>query len=108
QAGGALLCGGNHSPGLRVGPALGRLIGPQDEPQVGESAVAVLSYEYWQSSLGADPGVVGQTLVVNGQTLTIIGVAPKGFAGTTFGWNPSVFVPLTMRSLMEANGPRTD
>ena len=68
----------------------------------------MLSYEYWQSSLGGDPSVVGQTLVVNGQPLTIVGVAPDGFSGTTFGWNPSVFVPLTMRWLMESNVPRSD
>ena len=40
---------------------------------------------------------------MNGQTLTIVGVAPEGFAGTTSGWNPSVFLPLTMRARMEAN-----
>ncbi len=108
QSSRALLVSGSYFPALRVQPALGRMIGPQDEPAVGESAVAVLSYEYWQSSLGADPNVVEQTLVVNGQTLTIVGVAPDGFSGTTFGWNPSVFVPLTMRWLMESNAPRSD
>ncbi len=108
QSSRALLVSGSYFPALRVRPALGRLLGPQDEPQVGESAVAVLSYEYWQSSLGGDPSIVGQTLVVNGQPLTIVGVAPDGFSGTTFGWNPSVFVPLTLRWLMESNVPRSD
>jgi predicted permease len=108
QSSRALLVSGAYFSALRVRPALGRLLGPQDEPQVGESAVAVLSYEYWQSSLGGDPSVVGQALVVNGQTLTIVGVAPDGFSGTTFGWNPSVFVPLTLRGLMESNAPRSD
>ncbi|HET8696127.1 MAG TPA: ABC transporter permease, partial [Gammaproteobacteria bacterium] len=104
----ALLVSGGYFPALRVRPALGRLLGPQDEPSVGESPVAVVSYDYWQSSLGGDPNVVGQTLVVNGQSLTIVGVAPHGFSGTTFGWRPAVFVPLTLRWLMESNVPRSD
>ena len=81
--------------GLRA--ALGRLIGPQDEPSLDEARVAVLSHEYWRSELGGDPGVIGRALTVNGQALTIIGVAPAGFSGTVFGVRPQAFVPLTMR-----------
>jgi predicted permease len=108
QSGRALLVSGGYFPALRIRPAFGRLIGPNDDAHVGESAVAVLSYDYWQSALGADPNVIGRTLVVNGQTLTIVGVAPDGFSGTTFGWRPSVFVPLTMRWRMESNVPPSD
>src|SRR5262245_46215463 len=103
QSSQALLVSGRYFSTLRVAPFLGRLIGPQDDARIGECAVAVLSHRYWQSSLGANPDVVGRNLVVNGQTLTIVGVAPEGFAGTTTGWNPNVFVPLTMRGQMEAN-----
>lgn len=56
----------------------------------------MLSYSYWQTNLGADPGVLDQTVVVNGQPLTIVGVAPRGFEGTTLGAQPDVFVPLAM------------
>ena len=86
---------------LQLTPALGRLIGPQDEPRVGEGHVAVLSYDYWQNNLDGDPEVVGDILTVNGQPLTVIGVAPEGFSGTSLGQRPQVFVPLTMRWLME-------
>jgi predicted permease len=101
-----LLVSGGYFAALRVQPVLGRLLGPQDEPQLGESAVVVLSHDYWQSSLGADPNVVGQTLTVNGQALTIVGVAPAGFSGTTFGLRPRIFVPLTMRWVLEPTTPR--
>ena len=47
------------------------------------------------------PTVLNETLVVNGQAMTIVGVAPRGFNGTTLGNNPDVFVPLTMRGLMQ-------
>ena len=93
---GALVSGGYFAT-LALRPALGRLIGPQDEPSLGESAVVVLSHDYWQNQFGGDPSVVDQTLVVNGQTLTIIGVAPAGFSGVVVGQRPQVFVPLTLR-----------
>jgi len=39
--------------------------------------VTVLSYAFWENSLGADPAVLGKEITVNGQHLTIIGVAPR-------------------------------
>lgn len=98
-----LLVSGSYFPTLGLSPALGRLIGPQDDAQSGESAVVVLSHDYWSSQFAADENVVGRTLTVNGRALTIIGVAPEGFAGTTIGVRPKVFVPVTLRGLMEPN-----
>jgi predicted permease len=92
---GALVSGSFFSV-LNLEPTLGRLIGPQDEPRVGESAVVVLSYDYWQSQLGGDPSVIGETLTINGRALEIIGVAAAGFTGMTLGVRPQVFVPVTM------------
>ncbi len=101
-----LLVSGGYFSTLNLTPAQGRLIGSQDESQLGESAVVVLSYDYWSSQFGADENVVGRALIVNGQTLTIVGVAPEGFAGTTIGVRPKVFVPLTLRGLMVPNAAR--
>jgi predicted permease len=95
-SGRGVLVSGSYFSTLNLQPALGRLIGPQDEPRIGESAVAVLSHAYWQSQVGGDPNVIGETLTVNGQVLEIIGVAPAGFAGPTLGVHPQVFVPLTL------------
>ncbi|MEX2124638.1 MAG: ABC transporter permease [Woeseia sp.] len=92
---------GNYFAVLQLVPALGRLIGPQDEPKVDEGRVVVLSYDYWQNNFGGDAAVLGEILTVNGQPLTVIGVAPEGFSGITIGQRPQVFVPLTMRWLME-------
>jgi predicted permease len=44
--------------------------------------------------------VLNRTLVVNGYPLTIVGVAPRGFEGTTFGDRPDVFAPLSMRGVL--------
>jgi putative ABC transport system permease protein len=94
------LVSGSYFSVLNLQPALGRLIGQEDEPRVDESPVVVLSYDFWQSRFGSDPSVLGETLVVNGQALEIIGVAPEGFTGTTLGTRALVFVPLSLRWLM--------
>jgi predicted permease len=101
QAGTGALVSGSYFDVLRVRPALGRLIGMQDEPAFGESPVVVLGYDYWQNVLGGDRNILGDTLIVNNQVLTVIGVAPEGFDGAMNGSSPDVFVPLTLRSLMQ-------
>jgi putative ABC transport system permease protein len=96
-----LLVSGSYFPVLELQPALGRLLNANDDQLVGESRVVVLSYDYWASRFGDDPSVLNKQLIVNGQSLTIVGVAPKGFNGTTMGLRPDVFVPMTLRSLLE-------
>ena len=99
--GSGLLVSGSYFPLLGVRPALGRLLSPEDDRTIGGHFVAVLSHRYWQSRLGADPDVLNKAIVVNGHPLTIVGVAARGFDGTTLGDQPSVFVPLTMRGQMQ-------
>jgi Acidobacterial duplicated orphan permease len=100
-SGDGMLVSGSYFPVLGLKPALGRLFTPADDRNVGANYVAVLSYDYWQSRLGARKSVVGEPIIINGQTMTIIGVAPRDFDGTTLGSRPQVFVPITMRGLME-------
>lgn len=95
--GAGMLVSGSYFPTLQLNPVIGRLIGPNDDAVVNSGFVAVLSYAYWQSHFASDPGVIGQTIVVNGQTLEIIGVAPRDFYGTTLGDTPLVFAPITAR-----------
>jgi predicted permease len=101
-----LLVSGSYFPVLGLAPALGRLIGPGDDPAPGESHVVVLSHRYWQTRFGSNPNVINQTMIVNGRTMTIVGVAPAGFDGTTIGAEPKVFVPLTMRAEMQPSWNR--
>jgi len=95
-----MLVSGSYFQVLQVQPALGRLFDSSDDRLVGEAPVVVLSHGYWTSKFGADPGVLNQPIIVNGQTLTVVGVAPRGFDGTTLGTKPSVFVPITLRGTM--------
>jgi predicted permease len=98
-----LLVAGSYFPVLELQPAVGRLLNTNDDKLVGESRVVVLSYNYWSSRFGLDPTVLNKQLIVNGQRLTIVGVAPKGFDGTTIGMRPAVFVPITLRSMLDAD-----
>jgi putative ABC transport system permease protein len=88
---GGNLAGGNeaeHVAGLRVSfeifrvlrmnPALGRAF-TKDEDAQGSQQVAILSDGLWRRSFGGDPGLIGRTILLNGQSLTVVGVMPPHF-----------------------------
>jgi putative ABC transport system permease protein len=74
---------------LGVAPLHGRLFAPGDD-QPGAPALLLLGYEPWRNRFGADPGVVGRSVRVNGEPATVIGVMPQGFK---FPFNEDVWVP---------------
>jgi hypothetical protein len=90
------LVSGGYFPALGLQPALGRLLGPGDDRVDGQAESAVLNHAYWQSELGGDPDVLGQRLIVDDVSLTIVGVAPEGFHGTAVSARTDVFVPITV------------
>ena len=108
QAGRGVFVSGGYFPLLGIAPVLGRLLGPADDGAAGANPVAVLSHAYWATRLGADPAVVGRPVLVNGRPLTVVGVAPAGFTGTTLGNRPEVFVPIAMRPVLDASATPLD
>jgi len=103
SSGEGLLVSGSYFPVLELQPALGRLLDSTDDKLAGESRVVVVSYNYWSSRFGLDPTILNKQVIVNGHSLTIVGVGPKGFDGTTTGMRPAVFVPITLRSELDAD-----
>lgn len=91
-----LAVSGSYFSVLELQPALGRLFDPTADSTLNEPHAVVLSYDYWQKRLAGDPRILNQEMVVNGQLMTIVGVAPNGFRGTSVGNEPQIFVPLTM------------
>jgi putative ABC transport system permease protein len=89
---------GSFFPVLGVGAAIGRTLTPDDDKLPGGHPVAVLSYGFWVSGFGRDPGVVNSTLVINGNPYTVIGVAQQGFDGVEVGRPSRVFVPMMMKA----------
>ncbi|MGB2638487.1 MAG: ABC transporter permease [Candidatus Acidiferrum sp.] len=63
---------------LGVKPLLGRDFDPAEE-KPGAAPVVLLSYSLWQSHLGADPGALGRTIVLDGRSFTIVGILPANF-----------------------------
>jgi predicted permease len=82
------------SPGyfsvLGLRPARGRLFSPRDDRE----PVAVLGFGLWHRRFGANPQVIGSPIVLNGQSLTVVGIAPEGFGGTDLGTRREVWFPL--------------
>ena len=95
-----LLVSGSYFPVLGLTPALGRLFTPEDDKTIGDHFVVVLSYDYWRNRFNLDPGILNQSLVINGQAMTVVGVGPRGFRGTVLGDLADIFVPISMRGLM--------
>ena len=95
-----LLVSGSYFPVLGLTPAIGRLLTPDDDKTVGAHFVTVISYDYWRERFALNPAILNETVIVNGQGLTVVGVTPRGFNGTTLGYIPDLYVPITMRGLM--------
>jgi predicted permease len=94
---------GNYFSGLGVQPLIGRLILPDEENQPGKQPVIVLGYSYWRKRFAGDARVLGKQVLVNGQSATIVGVAPKEFHGTYFPLDMDAYMPLG--SVDFAQGP---
>ncbi len=92
-----LLVSGSYFPVLALNPAAGRLLSYADDKTIGAHSVVVLSHAYWTEKFNRNLSILGQPLLVNGVIMTVVGVAPAGFRGTTLGELPDIFVPLTMR-----------
>jgi putative ABC transport system permease protein len=74
---------------LRVQPILGRSFTPDDD-RPGQGHVVVLGNALWRERYGADPGVVGRNIVLDGETYTVIGVMPRTFNFPSWAqlWTP--------------------
>ena len=86
---------------LGVQPAVGRLLGPEDDVAPGAHPVVVLDHGYWQRAYGGDPGVVGETLRVTGVEYTIVGVLPEWYRGNVRGLVPSLYFPVLMMNQVQ-------
>jgi len=98
---------GTYFPTLGMGAAVGRTILPEDDLSQGAHYVVMLGHGYWEREYGADPGVIGETLVLNGHGYTIIGVTREDYSGAVRaeGVPLDFIVPISMaNSLMQGSG----
>ncbi|HKD19335.1 MAG TPA: ABC transporter permease [Thermoanaerobaculia bacterium] len=91
---------GNYFSVLGVPPAVGRVLTAADDRSPGGHPLVVLSHGYWSRRFGSDPRIVGQTIRVNDQLLTVVGVADASFEGIQPGRRADLFVPMMMKAQM--------
>lgn len=80
---------------LRVAPVLGRGFLPEEELP-GADPVMILGYEVWQEKFDGSRDVIGMTVRTNGESRTIVGVAPEGFE---FPIEADMWAPLEVNPL---------
>src|SRR5579863_569736 len=97
---------GTFFSGLGVNLPLGRGFTTEDEAN--HAPLSVISYNYWTRRFARSPGVLGQTLYVNGVPTTIIGVSAQGFEGLEPGGSADFWIPLQNRRELNAWGNPPD
>jgi predicted permease len=90
------LVSGNYFQIIGTDFLLGRGILPHEDEVLGRNPVVVLGHGLW-SRLGADPGLVGRQVILNGLPYTVVGITAPGFRGTDQGLAPEFWAPLAMR-----------
>ena len=95
---------GNYFTTLGVRALGGHLFTPADD-QPSATPVAVISHHSWQTDFGADPSLVGSTLIIEGHPFTIAGITPPRFFGETLRPNPpDIWIPLQQEPLVVGEG----
>ncbi len=95
---------GNYFTVLGTRAAYGRTLEDRDDGAAGESPVTVISYELWERRYNSDPGIVGQSILLNSHPFTIVGVAPRGFQGTTL-LRSDLWLPISMTAQAMPRNP---
>jgi putative ABC transport system permease protein len=90
----------NYFDVLQVRPSVGPGFTAANCGSPGGPPVVVLSHTLWTGAFAADPGIVGKTVTLNGQSAAVVGVAPKGFDGVDLS-KVAFFVPTWMEGVVQ-------
>src|SRR6266700_4230511 len=91
---------GSFFDALGVHAHIGRLLTELDDQKGCGSPGVVVSHGFWQARLGGDPGVIGQTIMLDRRPFQVIGVTPPGFFGVEVGRTFDVALPLCAEALL--------
>ena len=99
---GAELVTGEFFQTLGVSAALGRPLQPSDDrPE--SPTVVVLGHAYWQRMFSGEPSVIGKSILLNGASATIVGVAPQRFSSLDPGATKDMWLPVSQQSKLQIN-----
>jgi macrolide transport system ATP-binding/permease protein len=91
---------GNYFQLLSVRPVAGRLLVPADDAPAAPPTV-ILSHRLWERAFGSDLRIVGSTILLNGQPMTVAGIAPPQFVGEGLRPDPAeLWLPLSAEPLV--------
>jgi macrolide transport system ATP-binding/permease protein len=93
---------GNYFDVLGVAAHKGRTFSAEEDLVPGRNPVAVIGYNLWQRRFNSDPDVVGKTLILNDQALTITGIAPPQYTGMIRGLGIDVWIPTAMMPAVDS------
>ena len=91
---------GNFFPVLGVRPALGRMIGPEDDRLDAPAHVAVVSWPFWKNRFNLDGAILGRRIFVEDVPVTIVGVAAREFAGWRIESREDIWLPLALQTVI--------
>ena len=97
---------GNYFDVIGVPAHKGRTFAADEDLVPGQKPVAVIGYNLWQRRFNSDPDLVGKTVTINAQQLTVIGVAPPQYTGMTRGLGIDIWVPTMTTPLLDPRGDR--
>jgi predicted permease len=103
-----LAVSGNFFAGLGIPTLLGRTFGAEEAAPEKTPRFVVLSHSYWSVRFAADPGILGQTLILDTEPFVVLGVLPASYRAVTGFMAPSVYVPLsdlTLPTLSDRGSP---
>ena len=103
---GGLMVSDNFFSALGVRPVIGRVFAAGDD-QAGTAPLAIITYGWWEQQFDLDPGVLGQTVSLNGNTFTVVGVLPREFRGLDLADLKEFYVPMSAQPLLMPNYPVT-
>jgi predicted permease len=91
----------NYFEVLGVSAAIGRSFRDEEDRAPGAGPVIVISDHYWARRFARAPDIVGRSLWLNGQPLTVVGVGPASFTGEVVGSPTDVWIPLSMQAQIQ-------
>ena len=92
---------GNYFDVLGVAAQRGRTFSAEEDLVPRRNPVAVISHSFWQRRFNSDPDVVGKTITLNDQSLTVIGIAPPQYTGMIRGLASEIWIPMAMMPAVE-------
>ena len=100
------LASASYFPLLGVQAVLGRVFLPEEDVKGGSQPVVLIGEGYWQRRFGGEAGVIGRTVRVDEQLLTIVGVLPAGFRGQSGA--AELWAPITMAPILAGDPSRLE